>query len=163
MVPFLVIAAGAVLASRRLEASPAMLGRLLLAGAAFAWVAFSLAGPFGLRHVVVSSPLEEARVDAAEHVPDGAAVAASQSMASLVADRTEIYSWPRPWEGGVFEGDPVSPGKRRAEVDWLLLDTAATAQWSEDMAAAVERIAPAEGFVLVWKREGVQVYRRVRS
>jgi uncharacterized membrane protein len=163
LVPFLVIAAGAALAARRLEASPALLGRLVLAGAAFAWAAFSLAGPFGLRHVFVSSPLEEARVEAAGHVPDGVAVGASQAMAALVAHRTEVYSWPRPWEGSVFAGDPVPRAERQAQVDWLLLDTAATAQWSEDMVAAVGRIVPAEGFVVVWEGEGVQVYRRVRS
>jgi uncharacterized membrane protein len=161
--PFLMVAAGAGLATHRWRIDPALVIRVLLCGAVLGWAAFSVSGPFGLRDIMIQHPHEKARLDAAGLVPDGGVVSASQSIAPLLADRTVVYAWPYPWGGYGLRRDPRPPAERRAEVEWLVFDTAAKDQWSPESAAAVQQIAPEEGFVQVWEGDGVLVYRRVPS
>ena len=163
LIPFLLVAAGAALARMVPQPSLAAVARFLVGGALLSWAAFATSGPFRWNELLSRSVHQQARFTATGLIPDGAVVSASQRIAPLLADRTEVYSWPGPWEEYPgYRKDPVPVGERRASVQWLVLDTADAVQWLPGMAAAVPRIVPTEGFVLLRDLDGIEVYRRER-
>lgn len=135
--------------------------RLVVGGALLSWGAFSVSNVFQWNDLRTRTPDEQARFDAVGLIPDGAVVSTSQRIAPLLADRAEVYSWPLPWESypGYLK-DPVPVHIRRGSVEWLVLDTADAVQWLPEMADALPRIVPAEGFAPVWEKGGIKVYRR---
>ena len=161
LVPFLVVAAGAALAAMQPRPPLSLVTRLIIGGAVLSWGAFSVSNVFQWKDLRSRSPHEQTRFDAVAMVPDGAVVSASQRISPLLADRAEVYSWPLPWDTYPgYEKDPVPVAMRRASVEWLVLDTADATQWLPEMAQALPRIAPGQGFTLVWERDGIKVYRR---
>jgi uncharacterized membrane protein len=161
LVPFLVIATGAALATIQPRPTLSVVTRVIVAGAVFSWGAFSVSNVFRWNDLRSRAPHEQARFDAAALVPDGAVVSASQLIAPLLADRAEVYSWPLPWETYPgYKKDPVPVATRRASVEWLVLDTADELQWLPAMADALPRIVPTQGFTLAWEKDGIKVYRR---
>ena len=112
--------------------------------------------PWGLRS---RDAVDQARLEAAQLIPSGAAVSGTDRMWPLVSEREALYTVPRPWEGYEASNDPVPLDVRQDEVDYLLIDTVDSAQWYPDRAEALRRLVPELGATLIFDRAGIRVYR----
>jgi hypothetical protein len=105
--------------------------------------------------------VDQARLAADRFVPPGAAVSSSVRMWPLLADRTELYNFPMPFERyAESSSDPVPLEQRRREVQYVVLDTADPVQWTVDLEEARWRLLPQLGFAPVFSRNGIFVYSR---
>ncbi|MDP9071923.1 MAG: DUF2079 domain-containing protein [Actinomycetota bacterium] len=114
-----------------------------------------LTRPWGMRS---RDGVDQARLAAAELIPPDAAVSGTDRMWPLVAERRTLYNFPSPWERYEASNDPIPVEVRRAEVDYLLLDTVDRAQWDPGRAEALDRIVRQTGARLVFDRSGIRVY-----
>lgn len=103
--------------------------------------------------------VDQARIAAAERIPDGAAVSASDRVWPLIAERRALYNFPGPWRDYPPGDDPVPLDQRRREVEYLFVDTADGAQWTPDRAAALEELTEELGARLTFDRAGILLYR----
>lgn len=115
-----------------------------------------LTRPWGMRS---RDGADQARLAAAQLIPPDAAVSGTDRMWPLVSERRALYNFPSPWERYEASNDPVPVEVRRAEVDYLLIDTVDGAQWDPSRADALRRLVPEVGATLVFDRAGIQVYR----
>ncbi len=95
---------------------------------------------------------DEARVEAADLVGDRRSVRASPTLLPLVAERTRV-----------FELQPdVEPNGRTAGrgVDAIVLDAETLPDWSDGGEEAFTTSLREQGFVLIYKAQGITVYRR---
>ncbi|HEX2064300.1 MAG TPA: hypothetical protein VHE80_07750, partial [Acidimicrobiales bacterium] len=105
--------------------------------------------------------VDSARLAAVRLVPDDAPVSASLSMWTLLAERPDLYNFPRPFERyDLRRRDPVPLSERRRQVTHVVIDTAVRGQWPEDLEAVRQRLLPGLGFQEIFNREGIVVYRR---
>ena len=111
--------------------------------------------PWGLR---TRDVVDQARLDAAQLIPPGAAVSGTDRMWPLVSEREALYNFPSPWEGYEASNDPVPLEERREGVEYLLIDTVDQAQWYPSRADALRRLVPELGATLVFDRAGILVY-----
>jgi uncharacterized membrane protein len=96
---------------------------------------------------------DEARLDAADLVPDGDSVRASPALLPLLAERPELY-----------ELDTTgNPHVRRAaeDVDAIVLDAEAAADWDDEDRRRFQEGLEALGFDEVFAQAGITVYERV--
>ena len=111
---------------------------------------------------ITRNRLDSARLAAVRLVPDDASVSASLSMWTLLAERRDLYNFPRPFERyDLRRRDPVPLNERRGEVSHVVIDTAVEGQWPSDLETVRQRLLPGLGFNEIFSREGIVVYRRV--
>lgn len=151
------------------------LGRLLdRAPAAATWVpAGALVAAAVVGHTVLANDsilerpwswrirdqVDEARIAAAELIPAGADVSASDRVWPLIAERRALYNFPGPWRGYPPGDDPVPVDQRRREVEYLFVDTVDGVQWSSGRAAALGELSEELDAQLIFDREGIRLYR----
>jgi uncharacterized membrane protein len=100
----------------------------------------------------VRDEADQARLDAADMVPDDEAVRASPSLLPMLAERDEVY-----------ELDTTgNPHVRRAAegVDAIVLDAEAAPEWDDDDRRRFQTGLEALGFEEVFAEAGVTVYER---
>ena len=114
-----------------------------------------LTRPWGLRS---RDAVDQARLAATRIIPPDAAVSGTDRMWPLIAEREALYNFPGPWEGYESGKDPVALEMRRAEVDYLVVDTADGEQWDPGRAEALRRLVPELRASLVFDRAGIKVY-----
>jgi len=96
---------------------------------------------------------DQARLDAADLVPDEDAVRASPSLLPLLAERTEVYEL----------DTEDNPHVRRAAdgVDAILLDADAAGNWDDDDRRRFQEGLEALGFETVFAQSGITLYERI--
>ena len=92
-------------------------------------------------------------------VPDGVPVSATYTLVPQLSHRSEIYSFPNPWEPRNW-GVPGSGTRSPARVQWIVMDR--TVLGPADL-ALFDHILGAGRFRVVYDRDDMVVAKRVRS
>lgn len=162
-IPFAPVAAAVALSRFPAAERRRTIGVLVLLASVLLYAQLGLDGP-GRRPTnwISRNRVDSARLAAVRLVPDDAAVSASLSMWTPLAERRDLYNFPRPFERyDLRRRDPVPLGERRRQVTHVVIDTAVRGQWPPDLEAERQRLLPGLGFQEIFNREGIVVYRRV--
>jgi len=107
----------------------------------------------------IRDQVDQARLAAADLIPDDAAVSATDRVWPLIAERRAVHNFPGPWGGDLPAADPVPLDARRRAVEYIFVDTVDQAQWTGDRAAALEQLRAELGTRLIFDRDGILLYR----
>ena len=145
--------------SRRWSPSAAA---LLVVAAPFFYLHYTTLPIEGFRAWASRDDVDAARAEAVRLIPNGASVASSHVFLPELADRVELFTYPRPFgDAAGLVADPVSIGERQAGVTHLIVDSRELGTVYGPLDAEVLRLAQDElGFRPVFERNGISVYRR---
>lgn len=107
----------------------------------------------------IRDEVDQARLAAADLIPDDAAVSATDRVWPLIAERRALHNFPGPWRGDLPASDPVPLDARRRAVEYIFIDTVDKAQWTADRAAALEELRAELGARSIFDRDGILLYR----
>jgi hypothetical protein len=106
--------------------------------------------------------VDEARLAAHRSIPRDAAVSVNNGLLDLFSDRQFVYNLPMPFQYYTeLEPDPIPLDQRRRHVDYAVVDLHDHWFFPNDRTQVVEEVLPAWGFVRLWEREGIIVFRRL--
>ncbi len=136
---------------------------LLAVAAAASFYLYASAIPFAdLDRWTERDAADRALLEAVDRLPDDAAVSAHIGFLPYAADRTVVFTYPRPFADAIgLIADPVSLAERVRSIDHVLIDQRALgAIYGPLEAQVLDELREEEGFRLTYDEAGIQLYQR---